>query len=46
MARYLEEEEAPADESFVDEGEEEAAEIDIEAIEESGAFVEPDYEDE
>lgn len=46
MARYLEDEEAPADEAFVDEGEEEAAEIDIEAIEESGTFVEPDYEDE
>jgi hypothetical protein len=46
MARYLDEEDAPADESFVDEGEEEAAEIDIEAIEETGTFVEPDYEDE
>ena len=46
MARYLEEEEAPAEEAFVDEGEEEAAELDIEAIEETGAFVEPDYEDE
>ena len=46
MARYLEEEEAPAEEAFVDEGEEEAAEIDIEAIEESGTFVEPDYDEE
>jgi hypothetical protein len=47
MARYLDEEEAPAEgEAFVDEGEEEAAELDIEAIEETGAFVEPDYEDE
>jgi hypothetical protein len=46
MARYLEEEEAPAEEAFVDEGEEEAAEIDIEAIEDTGTFVEPDYEDE
>jgi hypothetical protein len=47
MARYLDEEEAPAsEEAFVDEGEEEAAEIDIEAIEETGTFVEPDYEDE
>jgi hypothetical protein len=48
MARYLDDEEAaPAEgESFVDEGEEEAAELDIEAIEETGAFVEPDYEDE
>jgi hypothetical protein len=48
MARYLEEEDAPPaeGEAFVDEGEEEAAELDIEAIEETGAFVEPDYEDE
>ena len=46
MARYLDEEEAATDETFVDEGEEEAAELDIEAIEETGAFVEPDYEDE
>ena len=46
MARYLDEEEATTDETFVDEGEEEAAELDIEAIEETGAFVEPDYEDE
>jgi hypothetical protein len=46
MARYLDDEEAPAEEAFVDEGEEEAAEIDIEAIEDTGAFVEPDYEDE
>jgi hypothetical protein len=48
MARYLDEEDAPPaeGEAFVDEGEEEAAELDIEAIEETGAFVEPDYEDE
>jgi len=47
MARYLDEEEAaPEGEAFVDEGEEEAAEIDIEAIEEAGNFVETDYEDE
>lgn len=47
MARYLDDEEAaPEGEAFVDEGEEEAAEIDIEAIEETGTFLEPDYEDE
>ena len=48
MARYLDDEDAaPAEgEQFADEGEEEAAELDIEAIEETGAFVEPDYEDE
>ena len=46
MARYLDDEEAAPEEAFVDEGEEEAAEIDIEAIEETGTFVEPDYEDE
>jgi hypothetical protein len=47
MARYLDDEEAaPEGEAFVDEGEEEAAEIDIEAIEETGTFLEPDFEDE
>jgi hypothetical protein len=47
MARYLDDEEAaPEGEAFVDEGEEEAAEIDIEAIEDTGTFLEPDYEDE
>jgi rubrerythrin len=47
MARYLDDEDAvPEGEAIVDEGEEEAAEIDIEAIEETGTFLEPDYEDE
>jgi hypothetical protein len=45
MARYLDEEDSAPDEAYVDEGEEEAAEIDISKIEGGGGFSEPDYDD-
>jgi hypothetical protein len=45
MARYLEEEDSTPEEGFVDEGEEEAAEIDVTKIEGGGGFSGPDYDD-